>query len=138
MVMSSEALVAENNLFVNKSTPSDWTRQGYKMLSKQLYEQALDCFAKADNTEMATVCQSYIEADKAVELTKTVRNNAAASTKAQNKLPKKTIKEMKRNSIAAFVKAGEGFESCGRFKEAARCYFSAKKYHQALTLFERL
>lgn len=65
------------------------------MMSKQLYEQALSCFIYGNNKEMITVCEAYLLADKAVDLSKTLKKENIPM-KSKPKVSKKKLKQMRK------------------------------------------
>lgn len=130
-------MVDELREFSSKSSPEAWIRQGYRMIQKQLYEQALSCFMNGNHEEMASVCRAYILADKAVELAKLTKKEAIP-LKNKEKLSKKKLKEMRKQVEQTFTEAGETFKTVGKFREAAKCFYSGKQFDKARELFENL
>lgn len=49
VTVCEERLKASEVLFMEKSTPEEWDRQGKLLFKKRIYEQALLCFRYANN-----------------------------------------------------------------------------------------
>ena len=130
---------------VNEHSSKDqWRLQGIKLFKKKYYDAAIKCFENSDDKDLVTRCKAYRSAD----LGTTVMSDADSDTwRAQvfkniTKTEKRRLlKEAKKQKTLAkkhYETAGHLFEQISMLKHAASCFFTAKNFAKAATLFEHL
>jgi len=126
------------------SSQSEWKLQGVKFFKKKCYDQAIKCFRFAEEPDLVIRCEAYQAADAATSSIADVESNQWRIKNSQtiNKNEKRVIqkqnKVLRMQAKAMFKTAGESFEQCGLFVQAASCYFSAKAFERAGAVFEKL
>ena len=118
-----------------------WRAQGLRMMKHRFYEQAIKCFDYSGDSVLRQRAEAYSLANAgATLLTKTEsdlevkRASKAPITKAE----RRQVRTDKELALLKFAEAGKEFESLGLYKNAAKCYFSAKENAKAAQLFEQM
>lgn len=64
--------------------------------------------------------------------------NSATMNKGEKRVIQKENKAIRQEARTQFRLAGESFEECGLYVQAASCFFSAKAFERAGAVFEKL
>ncbi|KAH9981609.1 P-loop containing nucleoside triphosphate hydrolase protein [Russula compacta] len=112
--------------FVNKSTSSEWSEEGNRLLNHREFEEAVMAFDNAGDNDMAAVAMAY-------QCQEVACDTPEYDTKRRRE---------------AFVSAGKAFEHCAgiardtgeeraHYAAAARCYAEIKYHQDAVRALER-
>ncbi|CAH9085205.1 unnamed protein product [Cuscuta europaea] len=95
------------------STPEQWKSRGLKLLWEKNYEMAIMCFERAGERNLEKQAKASILRETADRMRDSNPNA----------------------SISNLREAAEIFESIGRFKSAAECFYDLKDYEHAGTIY---
>ncbi|KAJ4460254.1 hypothetical protein PAPYR_3651 [Paratrimastix pyriformis] len=124
-----------------KSTPAQWRERGLELLGRGFYEQAQKCFQFAGDGPLQTVCQGYLLAARAEDITAALprRPGTLREPLLPAGAPPLTATERQQRAEAARVFE----EAAAKFVEGgappllgARALASAGHYDRAAALFE--
>jgi hypothetical protein len=116
--------------YVGKFDTAEWRRLGLKFYKRNQFELALRCFVTAGDNTLKDRAEGAQLAMKAGEKLKFLNDPKKNKNCLQSVLLELEV-EMKRD----FQTAAKIFLRLDKKKDAARCYFSAKAYDDAIPLF---
>ena len=137
--------------FAQRTSKTEWKKQGIKMFARKYYEQAEKCFALAGEELLEVRARGYTFANMAGEILTEIENKiqeAEWEKKTFTKADRKMHRMKRASAFSLFRRAAEAFLQVAKDgdsqdvervkKEAARCFSSANEHARAAELFRDL